>query len=104
MLVDEAEESVVVVSCCALPAAASLSIVVIDAGTKNMLAPTLEHKERAKLVALATASPEHFEAKHSPIIPAQWGITQKHPVSQYGHGVLSVGISTHSLPHSGNLV
>ena len=86
----------VVASCCAIPAAASLSTVEIDAGTKNILAPTLEHKEKAKLVALATSSPEHFEAKHSPTWPAHWGITQKHPVSQYGHEVLSVGISTHS--------
>lgn len=84
--------------------AAELRAVDNDAGINHWLAPTLEHNEIAKLVALATSLPLHLDTKHSATSPDHCGITQKHPVSQYGHGVLSVSISTHSWAQSGNLV
>jgi hypothetical protein len=45
--------------------AAELSAVDKDAGINHWLAPTLEHNETAKLVALATSLPSHLDTKHS---------------------------------------
>lgn len=43
---------------------ALLNMVEIEAGINHILAPTLEHKEVAKLVQETNSSPEQEEAKH----------------------------------------
>lgn len=91
----------IVVTSLASPAAVE-SIEEIEAGIIQVLAPTTEHNEVAKNLALATSSPLHFWATHWPTKPAHCGITQKHPVSQYGQGVLLVLNLTHSFAQSGN--
>lgn len=48
----------------ALALTALLNMVEIEAGINHILAPTLEHKEVAKLVQEANSSPEQEEAKH----------------------------------------
>lgn len=89
-----------VVTSLASPAALE-SMVEMDAGIIHVLAPTTEHNEVAKNVALATSSPLQFWAMHWPTNPDHCGITQKQPVSQYGHGVLLVENFKQDFIHSG---
>jgi len=64
-------------------------------------APTTEQREMAKEVACLTSEPRQFLAIQLATLDAQGVITQRHPVSQYGHGVEEVDNSTHGLAHSG---
>lgn len=63
--------------------------------------PATEQREMAKEVAWLTSEPLQFLAIQSATSDAQVVMTQRHPVSQYGHGVEEVACSTQGLAHSG---
>ena len=65
--------------------------------------PAAEHTATAALEAETTSAPLQFSAKQSATLEAQLVITQRHPVSQYGHGVEEVERETHFLAQAGNL-
>lgn len=64
--------------------------------------PTEEQTAEAKLVKLSTSDPSQAPATHSPTALPKAEITQRHPVSQYGHGVEPVDSPKQFLAHSGD--
>lgn len=63
--------------------------------------PALEQRDVAKLVAATTSDPLQFSAIHSATSAPQFSITQRHPVSQYGQGVLPVSSFTQGCAQEG---
>ena len=57
--------------------------------------PALEQMEVANDLASNTSSPRQFSAIHFPILSWNIGMIQRHPVSQYGHGVTPVFWNIH---------